>query len=75
MIGVLCAYVYVNIYILSPYCLDLQECSADKKDDDDDDTGKIVGIVVGSVVGGLILLTMIGCLIQKARKRGSYEKV
>lgn len=52
----------------------LQQCPADKKDDDDD-TGKIVGIVVGSVVGGLILITIIGCLIQKARKRGSYEKV
>ena len=64
------------MYCISFSCvLGLQECSADKKDDDDDDTGKIVGIVVGSVVGGLILLIIIGCLIQRARKRGSYEKV
>ena len=55
--------------------LDVNECPADKKKDDDDDTGKIVGIVVGSVVGGLILITIIGCLIQRARRRGSYEKV
>lgn len=53
----------------------VNECPADKKKDDDDDTGKIVGIVVGSVVGGLIIITIIGCLIQRARKRGSYEKV
>ena len=40
-----------------------------------DDTGKIVGIVVGSVVGGILLITIVGCLIQRSRKRGSYEKV